>query len=184
MARLPAAFRRIWDHLTAPLTQTPAQRERTLSQPTTLAGYEERFRTNLVGAWTTQIGTTTPMETDMVFRADHTGTVKEYGPFGAVRSTTHFAWEENGEFSLRVRVTSVEGEEAEFDESEEEGEGQIEAGGVALQGMGWKAMPGTRSASAGAFCRTSITWKRGLRLKSREGWRTSTSFSKGTCWCS
>jgi hypothetical protein len=104
----------------APLTKTPAEWERTLFHPITLASYEERFRTNLVGVWTTQSGTMTPMETDMVFRSDHTGTVQEYGPFGAVRSTTHFDWVENGEFSLRARVTNVEDEADEFDEEDDD----------------------------------------------------------------
>ena len=41
----------------------------------------------------------------------------------------------------------------------------------------------SRSAATGAFCRMNITWNSGLRLISRRGATTSTSFSNGTAWC-
>ncbi len=37
--------------------------------------------------------------------------------------------------------------------------------------------------AAGAFCRANITWKTGLRLRSRSGPSSSTIFSKGRSWC-
>ena len=39
------------------------------------------------------------------------------------------------------------------------------------------------SGSRGAFWSTNMTWNSGLRLRSRSGRNSSTSFSNGTSWC-
>ncbi|MCY1017641.1 hypothetical protein OV427_17885 [Pyxidicoccus sp. MSG2] len=50
--------------------------------------------------------------------------------------------------------------------------------------MRWRLKPGPIISGMGAFWYASITWKRGERLESLSGRRASTSFSKGTSWCS
>ena len=40
-----------------------------------------------------------------------------------------------------------------------------------------------RGTGQGWFCSTHITWKSGLRLMSRSGWISATSFSNGISSC-
>ena len=64
-----------------------------------------------------------------------------------------------------------------------EGQLQLELGDAALHARSGRSdSSGVPSSAAGAFWNANSTWKRGARLRSRSGWSSSTSFSKGRSW--
>lgn len=87
--------------------------------------YRKQFRPNLVATWYAANGTfSTVMNERMIFYPDHTGRLDNIGPFGGLRSTMYFEWQEVADYTLRLHTTKWSDDED--DEPDDEPDEWIE----------------------------------------------------------
>jgi len=111
-----------------------------LSPEKLIEKYQEQFRSNLIGTWYAANGTFNGMMNErIIFYPDHTGRHDNFGPFGGLRDSSFFEWQEVSDYVLRLRVTGWTDNEGDpSDEEEEEEEDEPEEWAEVQYGFGTK----------------------------------------------